>query len=246
MALVWVIALSLGFYGVKGGIFTVITGGGYQVRGPGASFIGGNNEIGLALAMTVPLLFFLSRHATASISAWLLAAAVLTCVCGARHPVARRPAGHGRDGRVPLAEVAQQDRDRHPDRVVRRRDRCRCMPEEWFERMSTIKTYEQDGSALGRINAWWMAFNLASHRPTGGGFETFQAPSFALYAPNPTGSRFPQHLLPGAGTSWIHRPGIVPLAAVLHLAYGFVRSSGPRSATRRDLAERPDGDAQVA
>ena len=34
MALVWMIALSLGFYGVKGGIFTLSTGGGYQVRGP--------------------------------------------------------------------------------------------------------------------------------------------------------------------------------------------------------------------
>ena len=61
-ALVWVIALSLGFYGVKGGIFTATTGGGYQVRGPEGSFISGNNEIGLALAMTAPLLYFLSRQ----------------------------------------------------------------------------------------------------------------------------------------------------------------------------------------
>ncbi len=32
--LVWVIALSLGFYGVKGGIFTIVHGGVYQVQGP--------------------------------------------------------------------------------------------------------------------------------------------------------------------------------------------------------------------
>src|SRR3990172_10874138 len=32
--LVWIIALSLGFYGIKGGIFTVLHGGVYEVRGP--------------------------------------------------------------------------------------------------------------------------------------------------------------------------------------------------------------------
>ena len=34
------------------------------------------------------------------------------------------------------------------------------MPPEWMERMRNIPNYEQDGSALGRINAWWFAFNL--------------------------------------------------------------------------------------
>jgi probable O-glycosylation ligase (exosortase A-associated) len=55
------------------------------------------------------------------------------------------------------------------------------MPEQWWDRMSTINTYEQDRSAQGRINAWWMAFNMASHRLTGGGFESFQQYSYALY-----------------------------------------------------------------
>ncbi len=57
--LVWVIALSIGFYGVKGGIFTIVHGGVYHVRGPAASFIGGDNEMGLALIMTIPLLRYL-------------------------------------------------------------------------------------------------------------------------------------------------------------------------------------------
>ena len=57
--LVWVIALSIGFYGVKGGIFTIVHGGVYHVRGPEGSFIGGDNEMGLALIMTIPLLRYL-------------------------------------------------------------------------------------------------------------------------------------------------------------------------------------------
>ena len=32
------------------------------------------------------------------------------------------------------------------------------MPENWTERMSTIKTYDQDESALGRLNAWALAW----------------------------------------------------------------------------------------
>ena len=38
---------------------------------------------------------------------------------------------------------------------------------------------------MGRINAWKMAFNMAKDRPLGGGLESFQDYSFALYAPNP-------------------------------------------------------------
>src|SRR5690242_15092303 len=51
--LVLTIALSIGFYGIKGGIFTIVHGGVYRVQGPPGSFIDGNNELGLALAMTV-------------------------------------------------------------------------------------------------------------------------------------------------------------------------------------------------
>ena len=53
---IWIIVLSFGFYGVKGGIFTLLTGGAYHVMGPTGSFIGGNNEMGLALIMVFPLL----------------------------------------------------------------------------------------------------------------------------------------------------------------------------------------------
>ncbi len=47
------------------------------------------------------------------------------------------------------------------------------MPQEWFDRMATIKTYEQDQSAKGRLDSWLWAFNLASRRFFGGGFEAF-------------------------------------------------------------------------
>lgn len=46
--------------------------------------------------------------------------------------------------------------------------------------------YAQDSSALGRLNAWWMAFNLAKANFFGGGFAIYNAQTFALYAPDPT------------------------------------------------------------
>jgi hypothetical protein len=58
--LVIVIALSLGFYGFKGGIFTLAHGGIYHIQGPEGTFIGDNNSIALALVMTLPLLQWLA------------------------------------------------------------------------------------------------------------------------------------------------------------------------------------------
>jgi probable O-glycosylation ligase (exosortase A-associated) len=61
------------------------------------------------------------------------------------------------------------------------------MPDNWVDRMRTIETYEQDGSAMGRINSWKMLTNLANDRPMiGGGFECYTAETFARYAPDPS------------------------------------------------------------
>jgi probable O-glycosylation ligase (exosortase A-associated) len=60
------------------------------------------------------------------------------------------------------------------------------MPPQWYEKMGTIETYDQDQSALGRINAWGFAMNVAKDRPVlGGGFHAFSADQFRRYAPNP-------------------------------------------------------------
>jgi probable O-glycosylation ligase (exosortase A-associated) len=45
------------------------------------------------------------------------------------------------------------------------------MPAEWFERMNTVKTYEEDASAMNRIYAWKKGIEIANQRITGGGYE---------------------------------------------------------------------------
>ena len=50
--------------------------------------------------------------------------------------------------------------------------------------MNTIETYEEDTSAIGRVHAWYFAYNLAKDRPlTGGGFGAATGESFARWAP---------------------------------------------------------------
>src|SRR5207249_1071128 len=44
-------------------------------------------------------------------------------------------------------------------------------PQKWVNRIDTIVNYQQDGSAMGRLTAWSVAFRLATDNPiTGGGF----------------------------------------------------------------------------
>ena len=183
--MIWVIALSLGYYGVKGGIFTIINGGVYRVWGPAGTFIGGNNEIALALIMTIPLIRYLHLQETRKWLRYGLAAAmVLTGV-----------AAIGSQSRGALVAIAAMGlfmwfKSRH--KIVTGTYMgiavvimALVMPQQWYDRMDTIKTYEEDDSALGRINAWHTAFNVAKDRITGGGFEVFRPPTFRQYAPEP-------------------------------------------------------------
>ena len=183
--LVLTIALSLGFYGVKGGIFTITTAGAFHVRGPAGSFIGGDNEMGLALVMTIPMLRCCQLMAKNWAVRWMLGGAILLSAIAA-------VGSQSRGAFLALAAMAVflWFKSRHkvltamliamavvPIGLV--------MPQSWYDRMASIQNYEEDGSAQGRINAWRMAFNLASDRPTGGGFETFRRETFAIYAPKP-------------------------------------------------------------
>lgn len=183
--MVWVIALSLGYYGVKGGIFTIIHGGQFRVQGPADTFIGGNNEMALALVMLVPLIRYLHLQAKRGwVRLGLASAMVLTGV-----------AAIGSQSRGALVAMALMGLFL----ILKSRKRfamlfygiigvvlvVTIMPQEWRDRMNTIETYQQDESALGRINAWHTAFNVAKSRITGGGYEMFQAPIFRQYAPEP-------------------------------------------------------------
>lgn len=180
-----VMAFSLGFYGVKGGIFTIVGGGSERVWGPGG-FIGGNNEIALALITIIPFMYYLYTIATARrwVRWMLLGSMLLTAV-----------AAIGTQSRGALLGISAMGAFlwyRGEKKMITAvvlgvfaLGLASFMPESWWERMGTIKTYESDGSAMGRINAWIMCWNLALARPLGSGFWIYGYDTFALYAPSP-------------------------------------------------------------
>lgn len=183
--MIWIIALSLGYYGVKGGIFTIVHGGVYRVQGPAGTFFGGNNEMALVLAMLIPLIRYLHLQARQQWVRWGLATAMVLSGVAAI-------GSQSRGGMLAMAAMGLflWFKSRHKFvmtiyMVIAVAIMASVMPQEWYDRMNTIKTYQEDTSALGRINAWHTAFNVAKDRVTGGGFEMFQARTFRQYAPEP-------------------------------------------------------------
>ncbi len=182
--LIWVCALSVGFYGVKGGIFALMTGGQYAVRGVGG-FIAGNNEIALALVITVPLLYYLHLTSTRPwIRYGMIAAASLTVLAAV--------ASQSRGALVATLAMTAAFVARSPNRgrvviplLITVVLIAVFMPQTWWDRMASIGTYEADPSAMGRINAWKMAWNIATDRFFGGGFYLESDAIFGRYAPDP-------------------------------------------------------------
>jgi putative inorganic carbon (HCO3(-)) transporter len=55
------------------------------------------------------------------------------------------------------------------------------MPESWHERVSSIGSYQQDASAMGRIRAWEYSIAVANDRLTGGGFLSWGLEHYNRY-----------------------------------------------------------------
>jgi len=184
--LIWVIVLSLGFYGVKGGIFTIAHGGAFRVQGPGGSFIGGNNEIALALIMTIPLMRYLQLQAK---NVWIhqgvTVAMLLTGVAAIGSQSRGALVGIGVMG-IFLWLKSRNRLFTLLSILVVAGTLAAIMPQEWYDRMSTIETYEEDNSAMRRINAWGMAYNIAVNRITGAGFEAYTPWAIRQFAPDPS------------------------------------------------------------
>lgn len=184
--LIGVIVGSIGFYAFKGGIFTIKTGGVYQVNGPAYSFISGNTEIGFASTVILPLMFYFWTIAEQKWQKTLIIIAIILSSIGI---IGTHSRGAFLAFGILCAYFWFVSRRKITALLV-----LVCalplmfglMPDKYFERMETIQTYEEDASAMGRINAWWFAFNLANDRPlVGGGANTFTRELFYRYAPDP-------------------------------------------------------------
>jgi probable O-glycosylation ligase (exosortase A-associated) len=171
-AMIWILCISIGYYTVAGGIFTIFTGGAYHVFGPMNTMISDNNHLGAAAVFIIPLLNYLRIHTEVRwIRIILILGIALTifCVLGTQ----------SRGAFIALALVAVLFWWRSRNRVMLAVvlvplafGALSFMPESWFARMQTIEEAGQDASFQGRVDAWVIATKIALNNPlTGAGFR---------------------------------------------------------------------------
>lgn len=183
--LLWVIVLSIGYYSTKGGLFTLVSGGGDRVWGPAQSFIEGNNELAIASLMIIPLMAYLHQVSQKKwVKKGLLLAIGLSFISAL--------GSQSRGALVAFAAVVFFFWTKSDRKVFLGAAMALLvvlifafMPESWHQRMETINTYEEDASAMGRLNAWEYAYNAANDNLLGVGFDSWSPITFAMYAPNP-------------------------------------------------------------
>ena len=187
-ALICVIVASIGFYAVKGGVFTLLTGGAFHVYGPADSDISENNALALATLIIIPLMIYLYQVHKGKV--WLRLAIGGSIVLS----VVAVFGSQSRGALVAIAAVGFFFWLKTSRKIISGAGIVLLgalvfsfMPASWHQRMDTITTYEQDASAMSRIHAWNYSLRMANDRFTGGGFGSWSKRTYAAYAPEATG-----------------------------------------------------------
>ena len=169
----YVMVVSLLFIAIKGGAFTLLTGGGNRVQGAGG-MMSDNNQLAMAMAMVFPLSLYLVKHPPHKLFKWPAIASA---------------------GLVPFAAIGTQSRGGFVALgavlfmlLMKSRRRflllaiaiplaigaVNFMPESWIERMQSTENATDDDSFLGRVGMWKFSTNVAADHPfVGGGFNVF-------------------------------------------------------------------------
>jgi putative inorganic carbon (hco3(-)) transporter len=234
--LLWTIALSIGFYGAKGGLFSLATAGAYRVWGPRESFIEDNNDLALALNMVLPILFYLAREESRRYLKIVLYGVLGFSVLAVLFT-------YSRGGLLGLAVItfvyllkAKRKTIAFALLLIIIPTVIAFAPGQWLDRMGSIRDYSEgstlDDSSSGRINAWKFAWNLALDRPlTGGGFQTFSPELFLQYAPDPKAF----HDAHSIYFEMLGEQGFVGLALFLALLLSCFRSLSRLKRNARDF-----------
>lgn len=218
-----IMVISVGFYGIKGGIFTILSGGSFHVLGPPNSFFEGNNEMALVLVMTLPFMIFFIKNADnlyqrhfAIFCSLCTAIAVLgtqsrtgftALIIGGLYFLwlekkFLKPAFF----LIPVISVA-----------------LFFMPDSWTDRMATTTDVETDSSFQGRVDMWEATIRIANDYPIiGGGFEVIYVPEIIVrYIPPDVTSR----AIHSAYFQMIAEHGYIGLIIFLILLYSIFKSS---------------------
>jgi len=198
--LLMVTAASFGLLAIKGAIFGILTGGQFRVWGPPNSFIADNNDFGLALNMTLPMIFFLAREEENPKLRKMMWATFVSCAFVVLLTYSRG-ALLGLTAIISTLTLKSRHKLLGVFLVVFTGFLVISFaPPAWMARMQQFLGGTLDESAQERITSWQFAWNLAKHYPiTGAGFECFTPNLFAMYSP-----RDPRTWLAGKTSSGPH------------------------------------------
>ena len=184
--LVWVIALSFAFYGVKSGIWGIMTLGRVPIKtGPGG-MLADNNDFSLALVMAIPMLFHLGltekNETLRKVFHYSIPLTIITIALT-----------HSRGGMLSLIGAFGVLIWRSKNRVAGFSAAgllgltvLLFGPSNLRSRISTLKNVETDSSASARFRSWAAAYRMASDNLVlGVGLNKFRQ-SYMTYQPNPT------------------------------------------------------------
>ena len=182
--LLWVIVISLGLFGVKGGLWTLMTGGGGRVWGPPGGMMADNNSIAIGLVMVLPWMYYLQA---VSNRRWIKRGLIFSMIFSVFAILGTQSRG----ALLALLVVALMLglKSNHAIRTTLALGvlvvlAVAFMPDSWSSRMNTIGGYSADGSAMSRLWTWQTLWNLAIDRPlVGGGFRSDSAKVFLTYSP---------------------------------------------------------------
>jgi putative inorganic carbon (HCO3(-)) transporter len=222
--LMWVIVLSVAFYGIKGGLFILMTGGGDLVWGPRSSYIEDNNYLAVAIIMMIPLMRYLQLTTPHKYVRWGLTAMMLLCGVAVLGSYSR---GALLAVTAMVAFLWWKGRHKLPVFLVAVAAIplvLAYMPDRWYQRMDTISTYEQDRAVQMRFNSWGTMLNIAKARPiVGGGFEVAEKDVYAQFSPDPS---FPPQVAHSIYFQAMGEHGFVGLGLFLLLYFAFWRHAG--------------------
>jgi probable O-glycosylation ligase (exosortase A-associated) len=176
-ATIWALVLSVGYYGIRGGGFVLLTGGQNKVFGPEGTMIEDNNLLGIALVALLPFWNYLrvtSRLKLVRLACLGALAVTILAIVGTYSRGAFVALGvllvlsavRSRWG-IALIMVGAIGLVAVPTALPS------ILPATWVERMQSIQSLNQDASFAGRVAAWKTSMEIARQRPlTGGGFAS--------------------------------------------------------------------------
>lgn len=228
-ALVWVVALSLCYFGVKGGLFTLITGGHSHVFGPAHTMIYDNNTLADALVMVLPMLNYLRLHSEVR---WVRTGIIVVIVL----VVGSILGSYSREAYLALAVVGGAFWLRTKNKliypivaVIIMVPLLKFMPDSFYQRAASIQQYSTDSSFQTRLNSWWVAYRYAmDHMPFGAGFYGMNLPAvWDKYIPGE------MHAVHSVYFQTLGEQGVVGLALyLLVIAVTFVNLRAVRRNTK--------------